>query len=167
MRLSYAVILRDRGLRKFTLVDRIPSYTAARDLARRFSSTLKGVRPVPDSFTIRKKKGDRPVIRSRVDKYIETEWNGIPHFYYNFYVYQYSTGIAAATMLAKMVREGGSKEKEKYLDFLKSGCSKYPLDTLKAAGVDLTGPGPVQTAVDTFNDIVSRMEAILETSDLK
>jgi oligoendopeptidase F len=101
---------------------------------------------------------------TRVDKYIETEWNGIPHFYYNFYVYQYSTGIAAATMLAKMVREGGSKEKEKYLDFLKSGCSKYPLDTLKAAGVDLTGPGPVQTAVDTFNDIVSRMETILETS---
>lgn len=98
----------------------------------------------------------------KVDKYIENEWLGIPHFYYNFYVYQYSTGIAASTALARMVLEGGKAEQTRYLDFLKSGSSKYPLDTLKDAGVDLTTPEPIETAISSFDEIVGEMEKIVE-----
>jgi len=98
----------------------------------------------------------------KVDKYIENEWLGIPHFYYNFYVYQYSTGIAASTALARMVLEGGKAEQTRYLDFLKSGSSKYPLDTLKDAGVDLTTPEPIETTISSFDEIVGEMEKIVE-----
>jgi len=97
-----------------------------------------------------------------VDKYIENEWLGIPHFYYNFYVYQYSTGIAASTALARMVLESGKAEQTRYLDFLKSGSSKYPLDTLKDAGVDLTTPEPIETTISSFDEIVGEMEKIVE-----
>ncbi len=93
----------------------------------------------------------------RVDPYIRNEWSAIPHFYYNFYVYQYSTGIAAATALAKMVLEGGKNEQERYLRFLKSGGSKYPLDTLKEAGVDLTTPEPVRETLAVFDRFVTEM----------
>lgn len=98
----------------------------------------------------------------KVDKYIEAEWSGIPHFYYNFYVYQYSTGIAAATALANGVLNGGREERDKYLTFLKSGCSKYPLETLIQAGVDLTDPQPIRSALDIFDGTVTRMEEILK-----
>jgi oligoendopeptidase F len=99
---------------------------------------------------------------AKVNKYIENEWSGIPHFYYNFYVYQYSTGIAAATSLANRVLNGGPKEREQYLNFLKSGYTKYPLETLKDAGVDLTSPAPIRDALKTFNTVIDRMESIWE-----
>jgi oligoendopeptidase F len=97
-----------------------------------------------------------------VNKYIKNEWSNVPHFYYNFYVYQYSTGIAAATALADMVLKGSKVERTRYLDFLKSGGSKYPLDTLKDAGVDLTSPQPIVMAVRKFDEIVNRMEIIVK-----
>ncbi|MDQ1350598.1 MAG: oligoendopeptidase [Acidobacteriota bacterium] len=97
-----------------------------------------------------------------VNKYIENEWSSVPHFYYNFYVYQYSTGIIAATTLAHMVLNGGKIEQDRYLDFLKSGGSKYPLDTLKDAGVDLTTPQPIEIALSRFNQIVEEMELIAD-----
>lgn len=96
----------------------------------------------------------------KVDKYIENEWSGIPHFYYNFYVYQYSTGIVAATALANMVLNGGKIEQKRYLDFLKSGGTKYPLDTLKDAGVDLTTTQPIEVAISNVNQIIAEMEQI-------
>ncbi|MCX6581785.1 MAG: oligoendopeptidase F [Candidatus Aminicenantes bacterium] len=96
----------------------------------------------------------------KVDKYIENEWSAVPHFYYNFYVYQYSTGIIAATALAHMVLNGGKIEQNRCLDFLKSGGSKYPLDTLKDAGVDLTTPQPIELALSRFNQVVEEMESI-------
>jgi oligoendopeptidase F len=98
----------------------------------------------------------------QVDKYIENEWSGVPHFYYNFYVYQYSTGIVASTALADMVLNGGKSEQTRYLNFLKSGGTKYPLDTLKDAGVDLTTPRPIKIAISKFNEIVLEMEKIAE-----
>jgi oligoendopeptidase F len=97
-----------------------------------------------------------------VNKYIENEWSNVPHFYYNFYVYQYSTGIAAAMALADMVLKGSKVERTRYLDFLKSGGRKYPLDTLKDAGVDLTTPQPIVMAVRKFDEIVNRMEIIVK-----
>lgn len=82
----------------------------------------------------------------------------IPHFYSAFYVYKYSTGISAALALAKRVTTGGEKEREDYFKFLKSGGSRYPLESLKVAGVDMSSSKPVQDALDTFNDIVSQLE---------
>ncbi|MCP4150249.1 MAG: oligoendopeptidase F [bacterium] len=98
----------------------------------------------------------------KVDRYIENEWSFIPHFYYNFYVYQYSTGIVASTALTDMVLKGGAGEQNRYLNFLKSGGTKYPLDTLKDAGVDLTTTAPIKVAIAKFDEIVSEMEVIVD-----
>ncbi len=86
----------------------------------------------------------------------------IPHFYNSFYVYKYSTGISAALALAKRVTQGGEQEKEDYFKFLKSGGSRYPLESLKIAGVDMSSTKPIQDALDTFAQIVSELEAQLK-----
>ena len=86
----------------------------------------------------------------------------IPHFYTSFYVYKYSTGISAALALAKRVTQGGEKEKEDYFKFLKSGGSRYPLESLKVAGVDMSSTQPVQDALDTFAQIVRDLETTLQ-----
>jgi len=82
----------------------------------------------------------------------------IPHFYNSFYVYKYATGISAALALAKRVTSGGDKEREDYFKFLKSGGSRYPLESLKIAGVDMSSAKPVQDALDTFEQIVKDFE---------
>lgn len=84
----------------------------------------------------------------------------IPHFYNSFYVYKYSTGISAALALAKRVTHGGEKEKEDYFKFLKSGGSRYPLESLKIAGVDMSSTKPVQDALDTFAQIVDDLKKL-------
>ncbi len=86
----------------------------------------------------------------------------IPHFYNSFYVYKYSTGISAALALAKRVTQGGEQEKEDYFKFLKSGGSRYPLESLKIAGVDMSSTKPIQDALDTFEQIVSELESQLK-----
>ncbi|NWJ46615.1 MAG: oligoendopeptidase F [Chloroflexi bacterium] len=93
-----------------------------------------------------------------VDEEIAYEWSRIPHFYRAFYVYQYSTGISAAAALSKQIIEEGDPAVERYLQFLKSGSSKYPTDLLKMAGVDMTTPRPVQQALDHFADMVDKFE---------
>jgi oligoendopeptidase F len=95
-----------------------------------------------------------------VDSYIENEWSVIPHFYYNFYVYQYTTGIVSAIALVEKVEKKEPMASDKYLTFLKSGGSEYPLDTLKKAGVDLTTEEPIVLALKYFDDTVSEMEKI-------
>lgn len=84
----------------------------------------------------------------------------IPHFYNSFYVYKYATGISAALALAKRVTNGGKAEREDYFSFLKSGGSRYPIDSLKAAGVDMSSSEPVQSALDTFADLVQQLEQV-------
>lgn len=86
----------------------------------------------------------------------------IPHFYSAFYVYKYATGIAAAIMLADSVMSGGTKERERYLSFLKSGGSKPPPETLKLAGVDLTKPEPINRAIELFGNLVDSLEKQLK-----
>lgn len=88
--------------------------------------------------------------RVMIDPEAEAEWARIPHFYYNFYVFQYATGISAALALAERVTKGGRDEREDYLSFLKAGCSRYPIDILKGAGVDMRSPHPVASAIKTF-----------------
>jgi oligoendopeptidase F len=97
-----------------------------------------------------------------VHKYIRSEWSNVPHFYQDFYVYQYSTGIVAAAALAEMVLTGSQTQRQRYMNFLESGGSKYPLDTLKETGVDLTTPHPIRLAVQRFDETVSEMETTLE-----
>lgn len=96
-----------------------------------------------------------------IDTEAEREWARIPHFYYNFYVYQYATGISAALALAERVCAGGKQEREDYLSFLKAGCSRYPIDILQQAGVDMRSPQPVASAISTFGSLVDRLEAEL------
>ncbi|WP_191016642.1 oligoendopeptidase F [Treponema zioleckii] len=85
----------------------------------------------------------------------------IPHFYGAYYVYKYATGISASLALAKRVTHGGAKEKEDYFNFLKSGGSRYPIESLKLAGVDMSSPEPVQSALDSFEDLVNQLEKTL------
>lgn len=85
----------------------------------------------------------------------------IPHFYRAFYVYKYATGLSAGIALSQMVMNGGEKERIQYLDFLKSGGSRYPLESLALAGVDMSKPAPVRKALDIFQSLVSRLEKLL------
>ena len=85
----------------------------------------------------------------------------IPHFYSAFYVYKYATGISAALALAKRVTQGGEQERNDYFAFLKSGGSRYPIESLKVAGVDMESVEPVQSACDTFRKIVDELDKII------
>ena len=86
----------------------------------------------------------------------------IPHFYTAFYVYKYATGISAALALSNRLLNGGEKERNDYFNFLKSGGSRYPIEALKVAGVDMEKVEPVQAACDAFKDIVSQLQQILK-----
>ena len=96
-----------------------------------------------------------------IDADLSLECFRIPHFYSAFYVYKYATGLSAAIALSKKVIEGGAKERDRYLAFLSSGGSGYPLDLLRAAGVDLETPQPVDTAMRRFGDLVDELETLL------
>ena len=96
-----------------------------------------------------------------LDESLSLEGLRIPHFYNAFYVYKYATGIAAAITLAKRVAGGGPRERERYLNFLRAGGSKFPLDLLRDAGVDLTSPEPVATAMERFKTLVAELEELV------
>jgi oligoendopeptidase F len=85
----------------------------------------------------------------------------IPHFYRSFYVYKYATGLAAAITLAEQVLHGGDTEREQYIEFLKSGGSRYPLEALRLAGVDMNSPEPIEKALSTFASLIDRLQAYL------
>jgi oligoendopeptidase F len=98
----------------------------------------------------------------QIDDLYSVEWSYIPHFYYNFYVYQYATSFTASSALAEKVL---SKEKgavEKYLAFLSAGGSEYPIDLLKKAGVDMTSEEPFDKAIASMNKVMDEVEAILK-----
>ena len=90
------------------------------------------------------------------------EWAAVPHFYYDFYVYQYATGIVASTALAEAVLEGADGARERYLSFLSSGGSDYPLELLRQAGVDLESPEPYARTMAAIERALDRMEALLD-----
>ncbi|MBU9713279.1 oligoendopeptidase F [Evansella tamaricis] len=96
-----------------------------------------------------------------VDEEIALEWARIPHFYYNFYVYQYATGYSAATALAKQILEEGKPAVDRYLEFLKAGSSDYPINVLKKAGVDMTSPEPIKQALSVFEETLTELESLL------
>ena len=92
------------------------------------------------------------------DPEIAVEWTRIPHFYYNFYVYQYATGFTSAVAIAKNILKNGAPAVEAYKKFLSSGCTDDPVSLLKIAGVNLETPQPIQDALDVLDDILTEME---------
>jgi len=96
-----------------------------------------------------------------IDEELSLECLRIPHFYRSFYVYKYATGLSASIALSQKVLNGGPADLEDYLSFLRSGCSKYPLDLLRDAGVDLEKPEPVDTALKRFSDLVEQLDQLL------
>ena len=97
-----------------------------------------------------------------LDDEIDMEWMRIPHFYYNYYVFQYATGYAAAIALSRRIlREGESAVKD-YLGFLSGGCSKSPIDLLRGAGVDMSTTAPVEEALKLFDELIGEMEQLMQ-----
>jgi oligoendopeptidase F len=96
-----------------------------------------------------------------VDDYVTHEWSYIPHFYSDFYVFQYATSFTAAQMLATRVLEGDTATTERYLTFISSGGSKYPIDLLKEAGVDMTTDEPLEVTIQTMNRVMDEIETLL------
>ena len=97
-----------------------------------------------------------------VDDRIAMEWARIPHFYYNYYVFQYATGYCAAIALSRRILKEGKPAVDDYLKFLSGGCSKSPIDLLKDAGVDMASPEPVNQALQMFGTLLDEMEALME-----
>lgn len=95
-----------------------------------------------------------------IDGEIAIEWARIPHFYYNFYVYQYATSFAASMALSKKILEEGEPAVKRYLKFLKGGCSKPPIELLKEAGVDMTAKEPICEALKAFGELIKEMEGL-------
>ncbi len=114
------------------------------DLLRRYHGHDQGVVEIPDPCAV--------------------EWAAIPHFHYNFYVYQYATGITAAITLAEAVRGGREGARDRYLDFLRSGGSDYPLAILRRAGVDLESPEPYALAMTAMSRKMDLLESLLKRS---
>ena len=97
-----------------------------------------------------------------VDDEIAMEWARIPHFYLDYYVFQYATGYSAAIALSRKILAEGETAVKDYLGFLSGGCSKTPIELLKGAGVDMTGPEPVEQALALFGELLDEMEALME-----
>ena len=98
----------------------------------------------------------------KIDNYLEMEWAYIPHFYYNFYVYQYSTSFTASIALAEKVMSGDVNALNKYIEFLSAGGSDYPIELLKKAGVDMTTAEPLEKTIAAMNKVMDEIEKILD-----
>lgn len=96
-----------------------------------------------------------------VDEEIAIEWARIPHFYYNFYVYQYATSFAASMAISQMILKEGKPAVERYLRFLSGGCTKAPTELLKDAGVDMTTKQPIHDALQIFGNLIREMEELM------
>ena len=96
-----------------------------------------------------------------IDDVLSLEGMRIPHFYRAFYVYTYATGLSAAIALSQAVLKEGKPARDRFLNFLKSGGSKHPLDLLRHAGVDLEKPAPVQAAMARFKELVDELETLV------
>ncbi|GIM27492.1 oligoendopeptidase F [Clostridium polyendosporum] len=96
-----------------------------------------------------------------VDEEVDSEWARIPHFYRDFYVYQYATGYAAASAFAKSIMEQEEKAVEKYKGFLKAGGADYPVNILKKAGVDMTTSKPLEATIERFNELLDMLEKLI------
>ena len=90
------------------------------------------------------------------------EWARIPHFYYNYYVYQYATGFSAAIALSQRILKEGAPAVRDYIGFLSGGCSMDPISLLRGAGVDMTSTKPVTDALKLFGELIDEMEELMQ-----
>lgn len=97
----------------------------------------------------------------KIDPEMEVEWGRIPHFYYNFYVYQYATGISAAYALLEGVKREGEPARKRYIEFLSSGGSRFPVELLQRAGVDMSQPQAVEALLHRFDSLVKELTTLL------
>jgi len=97
-----------------------------------------------------------------VDPELDVEWARIPHFYSAFYVYQYATGFAASTALSRQILSEGAPAVTRYLEFLKSGSSDYPIELLRKAGVDMSAPAPLEATFALFAARLDELEHLLD-----
>ena len=95
------------------------------------------------------------------DPQLAYEWARIPHFYYNFYVYQYATSFSAAVAIAHGILEEGAPAVERYKKFLSGGCSKEPVELLRDMGVDMRTPAPVNDALSLFGELIDELSELL------
>ncbi len=100
-----------------------------------------------------------------IDSELDMEWARIPHFYYNYYVYQYATGFAAAIALSQRILSEGESAVKDYIGFLSGGCSKDPIELLKGAGVDMTSADPVNNALKLFGTLLDEMEELMSDNN--
>ena len=98
---------------------------------------------------------------AELDDRIAREWMRIPHFYYNFYVYQYATGISAAVAIVEGIREEGDPAAGAYLDALELGGSAYPIEVLETAGIDMSSAGPIERAISVYDEYLDEMAALV------
>ena len=96
------------------------------------------------------------------DDFIGVEWARIPHFFYNYYMYQYATGYSAAIALSRRILREGEPAVKDYLDFLSGGCSRSPMELLRGAGVDMATPAPVNEALKLFGELLDEMEELVK-----
>lgn len=96
-----------------------------------------------------------------IDSELDMEWARIPHFYYDYYVYQYATGFSAAIALSQRILNEGAPAVKDYIGFLSGGCSKDPISLLKGAGVDMTSKQPVESALKLFGTLLDEMEELM------
>ncbi|QZX98320.1 oligoendopeptidase F [Halobaculum rubrum] len=101
-------------------------------------------------------------VDANVDEHIRREWMRIPHFYYNFYVYQYSTGISAAAAIVDRIEDEGEVAAEEYRAALRAGGAEYPIDVLEIAGIDMTDSEPIESAIGVYDDYLDEAEALLD-----
>lgn len=97
-----------------------------------------------------------------IDKEIDLEWARIPHFYYDYYVYQYATGYSAAIALSRRILKEGAPAVKDYIHFLSSGCSTDPISLLRGAGVDMASTAPIHDALQLFDELITEMEQLME-----
>jgi oligoendopeptidase F len=97
-----------------------------------------------------------------IDDTYASEWSYIPHFYYNFYVFQYATSVTASTAFVERLTSGDAGARDAVIEMLKKGGSDYPHDMFVAAGVDLTTPEPYRALTSRMNEIMDEMETILD-----
>ena len=97
-----------------------------------------------------------------IDEEIDLEWARIPHFYYDYYVYQYATGYSAAIALSQRILNEGESVVKDYIGFLKGGCSRTPIELLKGAGVDMASAKPINDALKLFGELISQMRELME-----
>jgi oligoendopeptidase F len=96
-----------------------------------------------------------------IEPVVAAEWAYVPHFYYDFYVYQYATSIAASAYFSELVLKGRGKDRENYLSVLKAGGSDYPVNVLRKAGLDMTTPAPYAALIEKFAKTLDQVEALI------